>query len=179
MFLPAKSDDQEWIGVIIAIPEPWVTQLTEARLALGDEAAQRVPSHITLVPPTAVDVADRETIIRHLQAVASRRGPFQVTVAGTNNFLPVSDVAFLDLESGADDCASLADEICVGPLACDLRFPYHPHVTLVQGMGPDVLARAEEQASDFRASWTVPGFRLDSVDETGAYTSRAIFDFAL
>lgn len=179
MFLPPKADDQEWIGVLIAIPEPWVTQLTDARLALGDEAAQRVPSHITLVPPTPVNIADRETIITHLQTVASHHGPFQITVAGTGNFLPVSQVAFLELETGGDDCKILAEDLCAGPLACEFRFPYHPHVTLAHGVSIEQLQMAEAEWADFRASWTVPGFRLDSIGADGAYTSKAIFDFAL
>lgn len=36
MFLPQRSPGQDWLGVVIAIPEPWVTQLTELRLGLGD-----------------------------------------------------------------------------------------------------------------------------------------------
>lgn len=179
MYLPPKSADQEWIGVIIAIPEPWVTQLTEARLALGDTAALRVPSHVTLIPPIAVNVADREAILMHLQAVASHNRPFTLTVSGTSNFLPVSPVSFLELESGAADCTALAEELATGPLTHETRFPYHPHVTLAHGVDEARLREAEAQWESFSASWTVPGFRLDNVDANGAYTSKAIFDFAL
>lgn len=179
MFLPPKADDQEWVGVLIAIPEPWVTQLTEARQTLGDPMALRVPSHITLVPPTTVDLSARADLLTHLQGVASRHGPFQITVKGTGNFLPVSPVAFLKLEAGTADCVGLAEELAVGPLAGKSRFPYHPHVTLAQGLSIERLQRAEADFALFEASWTVQGFRLDSVDEDGAYTSKAIFDFAL
>ena len=46
------------IGVALAIPEPWATQLQDYRTALGDETATRIPTHITLVPPTEVDDDD-------------------------------------------------------------------------------------------------------------------------
>lgn len=179
MYLPPRNDDQEWVGVVIAIPEPWVTELTEARLAFGDVAAQKVPAHITLVPPTPVKRADRELLFTQLQCVASRRGPFQVTVRGTNTFLPVSPVAFLEVTTGREDCVALADELAVDSLKHESRFPYHPHVTLAHGLDPETLRAAEQEWQSFNASWVVPGFRLDSVDATGAYTSLAIFDFTL
>ena len=54
MFLPQRIPGQDWLGVVVAIPEPWVTQLTDLRLRLGDLAGSRIPAHITLMPPTPV-----------------------------------------------------------------------------------------------------------------------------
>ena len=42
------------IGVAVAIPEPWATQLQDYRTAVGDATATMIPTHITLVPPTEV-----------------------------------------------------------------------------------------------------------------------------
>lgn len=179
MFLPPKTDAQEWVGVLIAIPEPWVTQLTEARLALGDEAAHNVPAHVTLVPPLAVNISDREQIVRHLQKVASQTRPFRIRLCGTGSFRPVSPVVFLDVAQGRAECETLADEIRSGPLFYQPRFPYHPHVTLAQGVGESALDTAESRWEGFTAEWTAPGFRLDSIDATGRYASRAIFNFGL
>ncbi len=179
MFLPEKTAAQEWVGVLIAIPEPWVTELTEARLAFGDEAAHRVPAHITLVPPVAVNIADREAVLRHLQKVAAKTRAFRLQLGGTGSFMPVSPVTFLSVEQGFAECEELADEIRNGPLDYTPRFPYHPHVTLAHGVSNEDLKRALTEWSGFHAEWTVPGFRLDSVDPTGTYTSRAIFDFGL
>ena len=52
MFLPQRLPGQDWLGVVVAIPEPWVTQLTDLRLRLGDLAGSRIPAHITLMPPS-------------------------------------------------------------------------------------------------------------------------------
>ena len=41
------------IGVAIALPEPWATQLQDYRASLGDETAGSIPTHITLVPPSS------------------------------------------------------------------------------------------------------------------------------
>ncbi len=178
MFLPSRQESEDWLGVVIAVPEPWVSLITEARLALGDEAAAQVPAHITVMPPLAVPAAKKEAVFEHLRAVAKRHRPFRVTVRGTGSFLPVSPVVYLRVDEGARQCADLADEVRVGPLDYEPRFPYHPHVTLAHGVTPTALEAAKQLGKNFEASWVVPGFRLDKVEENGAYTSAALFNFS-
>ena len=132
MFLPHRSPGQDWLGVLIAIPEPWVTQLTELRLSLGDLQGSRVPAHITILPPTPFPAGERPEVIRHLREVAKHHSPFRVTLKGSDSFRPLSQVAFLSLSEGASECANLADEVRTGPLDIEQRFPYHPHVTPTQ-----------------------------------------------
>ncbi len=43
MFSP-NDFGQTGPGVVVAIPEPWVTQLTNLRLRLGDLAGPRIPA---------------------------------------------------------------------------------------------------------------------------------------
>ena len=58
------------IGVAVAIPEPWATELQDYRASVGDTTASMIPTHITLVPPT--DVADElGAIEKHLTAAAA------------------------------------------------------------------------------------------------------------
>ena len=115
MFLPQRLPGQDWLGVVVAIPEPWVTQLTDLRLRLGDLAGSRIPAHITLMPPTPVAREARAEVIDHLRSIASRHSPFRVTLSGTDSFRPVSNVAFMTLAEGASDCTDLAEEIRSGP----------------------------------------------------------------
>ncbi|QPK80883.1 2'-5' RNA ligase family protein [Schaalia sp. ZJ405] len=177
MFLPQLSPGQEWFGVVIAIPEPWVTELTELRLRLGDLQGSIVPAHITLLPPIPVPADGREHIIRHLRSVAKAHRPFRITLRGTDSFRPVSQVAFINVAEGADSCTALEEDIRSGPLNIDLRFPYHPHVTLAQDIPDPAMDFAMDITDQFEASWMVPGFRLDRVDANGMYSSMAIFDF--
>ena len=111
MYLPERQPDQEWIGVLIALPEPWVSQLTELRRSLGDSQGRRVPAHVTLLPPTAVDREQRESVLLHLRSVAERHHPFTLTLSGVGTFLPVSPVAFMNVTDGADECAALAEDV--------------------------------------------------------------------
>ena len=82
----------------------------------------------------------------------------------------------VSLAEGARECTFLAEDIRSGPLYAEARFPYHAHVTLAQGVSDEALDRAMSIGS-YEASWMVPGFRLDRVDENGVYSSMALFDF--
>ncbi len=177
MYLPERTSGQEWLGVVIAIPEPWVSALTDIRVQLGDPQGHKVPAHITIIPPTPVDIDAREDVIHHLRAVASQHSAFRITLGEPGTFRPISPVAFLDLAEGARECEMLAEDLRSGPLDFDARFPYHPHVTLAQNVSDEVIDRALEIGNAGEASWVVPGFRLDRVDESGLYSSMALFDF--
>ena len=43
------------IGVAIAIPEPFGSELQRHRASFGDPQASAIPTHVTLVPPTDID----------------------------------------------------------------------------------------------------------------------------
>lgn len=178
MFLPDRAAGEEWLGVVIAVPEPWNTQITEIRQAIGDPMALSVPPHITLMPPLTVDQTMRERVFEHLRRVASTSKPFRVGLAGSGSFEPVSPVSFLNVTKGAKQCAQLAEDIRSGPLDYSLRFPYHAHVTLAQKLPSDALAVALELGAGFHAEWMVQGFRVDRVEADGSYTSTALFDFS-
>lgn len=177
MFLPQRSPGQDWLGVVVAIPEPWVTQLTEMRLGLGDLQGSLVPAHVTVLPPIPISTDRRTEVIRHLRSVAQRHQPFRLTLGGADSFRPATQVAFLTVTEGADECVMLADDVRTGPLDAPLRYPYHPHVTLAQDVDDPAIDLALDVGAQFEASWVVPGFRLDRVDETGMYSSMALFDF--
>ena len=49
------------IGVAIAIPEPWASELQDYRTSVGDTTATQIPTHITLIPPSEVD--ERELVV--------------------------------------------------------------------------------------------------------------------
>ncbi|EEH64133.1 2',5' RNA ligase family protein [Gleimia coleocanis DSM 15436] len=177
MFMPPCGPDEEVIGLVIAVPEPWMTLLTEARVHLSDDHGINTPAHITLLPPTTVKKADREKVFEHLQSVAKSVSPFKVRVAGTGSFRPVSPVVFFNIHEGAAQLISLEEKVRAGITNEPRRFDYHPHVTLVQGVSEELLDKAEALGAHFEAEWVIPGFRLDHVGSDGVYQSRAIFNF--
>ena len=153
------------IGVAVSIPEPWATELQDYRTAVGDTTAAMIPTHITLVPPTEVDDEQLEKIEDHLTTAADEVGAFLVHLRGTGTFRPTSPVVFVSLAEGISQCERLAEVVRRGPLAVDLAFPYHPHVTIAHHLSDDQLDRAFDELADFECEFEVEDFKLYVHDE--------------
>jgi 2'-5' RNA ligase len=153
------------IGVAVAIPEPWATQLQDYRTAVGDTTAAMIPTHITLVPPTELDDAQLPAVEAHLEAAAAGFRSFVVQLRGTGTFRPVSPVVFVTLVRGISECERLADAVRRGPLDVELAHPYHPHVTIAHHLADPLLDRAFEELADFECRFEVTEFHLYVHDE--------------
>ncbi|MFJ6622457.1 2'-5' RNA ligase family protein [Kitasatospora sp. NPDC091335] len=160
--LPGGGDLPEvvTIGVSVSVPDPYGTAIQDARAGHGDPLARSIPTHVTLLPPTEVPAGELPKIEEHLAAVAAAHRPFRMLLRGSGTFRPVSPVVYVRVEEGAQECRLLEADIRSGPLARELAFPYHPHVTVAHGLPDDVLDQAYEQARGFRAAFTVSGFGL-------------------
>jgi 2'-5' RNA ligase len=148
------------IGVAISIPPPYGEQLRAARASFGDPLASSVPTHVTLLPPTVVDVAEAADVDEHLRKVAEAARPFRIHLRGTATFRPVSPVVFIPLVQGIGECEALEQSVRSGPLARDLQFYYHPHVTVAHHLSDHALDRASQELADFECRFTVEGFHL-------------------
>jgi 2'-5' RNA ligase len=165
------------IGVAIAIPEPWAGQLNAARHASGDPLAASVPAHVTLLPPTSLTAAERGPVDEHLAAAASRHRPFELHLKGTGTFRPVTDVVFVSVAMGIAECELLEADIRRGPLARELQFPYHPHVTIAHDVPERALDAAYDSLSSFDARFTVRGFTLFEHGADGRWRPEREFPF--
>ncbi|HYH35374.1 MAG TPA: 2'-5' RNA ligase family protein [Nocardioides sp.] len=165
------------IGVALAIPEPWATELQDYRTALGDETATRIPTHITLVPPTEVDDAEVPGIESHLSKVADSVAAFDVHLRGTGTFRPVSPVVFVTLAEGIASCEQLARAVRQGPLDVLLQFPYHPHVTIAHHLPEEVLDRAFTELATFECVFEATQFHLYRHEEAAGW--RPTHEFPL
>lgn len=148
------------IGVAIAIPEPWATELQDYRTSVGDMTAAQIPTHITLIPPAEVGEADLDAVADHLAKAATVVEPFDIHLRGTGTFRPVSPVVFVTLAEGISACELLADAVRRGPLGIDLDFPYHPHVTVAHHLDDASLDRAFGDLADFECRFAVERFAL-------------------
>lgn len=166
------------IGVALAIPEPWASQLQDYRTAIGDTTATMIPTHITLVPPTEVADEDMVEIEKHLAEVAADFGRFGVHLRGTGTFRPVSPVVFVTVAEGISTCEQLAGAVRRGPLAVEIAFPYHPHVTVAHHLSDDLLDRAFEELADFECHFEVDDFHLYVHDEQAGWQPTRDFRLA-
>ena len=166
------------IGVALAIPEPWASQLQDYRTAIGDTTATMIPTHITLVPPTEVGDDDLVDIVKHLEEVAADFLGFGVHLRGTGTFRPVSPVVFVTVAEGISSCEQLAGAVRRGPLAVDIAFPYHPHVTIAHHLGDDLLDLAFEDLAEFECHFEVDAFHLYVHDEQAGWQPTRDFRLA-
>lgn len=163
------------IGVSIAVPDPFGSALQEFRVSLGDESARHIPTHITLVPPAEVPEDSLEAIDAHLRAAAARQAPFRVQLRGTGTFRPVSPVVFVGVVEGIGGCEMLAAATRSGPLAVEVSFPYHPHVTVAHDVSDELLERAFTELADFAADFEVGEFWLYMHDERHGWRPTQAF----
>jgi len=148
------------IGVSIHVPEPYGTAIQDTRAGHGDPLARSIPTHVTLLPPTEIPAALLPEVEAHLRAVAAVHPAFRMLLKGSGTFRPVSPVVFVRVEEGAQECRALEAAVRSGPLARELAFPYHPHVTVAHGLAEEILDEAYEKARSFHAAFDVPAFSL-------------------
>jgi 2'-5' RNA ligase len=148
------------IGVAIAIPEPWASELQDYRTSVGDTTATQIPTHITLIPPAEVEESELAAVGDHLAEAAASVEPFDIHLRGTGTFRPVSPVVFVTLAKGISACEQLASAVRRGPLEVELHYPYHPHVTIAHHLDDPALDRAFAELADFECRFTVDAFSL-------------------
>jgi 2'-5' RNA ligase len=159
------------IGVAIPIPEPWATELQQYRASFGDVQAEAIPTHVTLVPPTAIPRGGLDEVEQHLFEVSGGHSPFRLRLRGTATFRPVSPVVFIAVTEGISACELLAEAVRSGPLAQKLSFPYHPHVTVAHHLDEASLDRAYETLADYDVSFDIWSFSLYVHGDDGVWRS--------
>jgi 2'-5' RNA ligase len=157
------------IGVALAIPDPWGSEIEGWRESFGDPQASSIPAHITLLPPTRISEADLPAIREHLTHAAAATMPFDVQLRGAGTFRPVSPVVFVSVSQGISGCEQLEARIRSDVLERDLDYPYHPHVTVAHDVPEAVLDQAFESLSGFTASFTATEFALYVHDDSGVW----------
>ncbi|MDX6299123.1 MAG: hypothetical protein QOF53_337 [Nocardioidaceae bacterium] len=171
------SGEVRTIGVAIPIPEPHGSELQDWREHFGDPLARSIPTHVTLLPPTAVPVETLPTVEAHLRSIAAVADPFDILLRGTGTFRPASPVVFVTLAEGISDCEILERQVRNGPLAHrDLQFGYHPHVTVAHDIADEALTHAFEKLAQYEARFSVWGFSLYEHGADGVW--RPVVDFS-
>jgi 2'-5' RNA ligase len=148
------------IGVAIAVPDPWGRQLQDYRKTLGDDTADGIPSHVTLMPPFDLALDDVPTVEQHLAEASSANYAFDIHLRGTGTFRPVSPVVFVTVVEGISACEQLALSVRRGPLLTEQQFPYHPHVTIAHHLPDEELDRAFGEMAGFECTFAVDTFSL-------------------
>jgi 2'-5' RNA ligase len=165
------------VGVAIGVPEPWGSRLDGSRAAIGDPLAAFIPAHVTLLGPTDVAGSALPDIEDHLARVAEGHREFPVRLRGTGTFRPLTQVVFVTVAVGISELERLAGAVRSGPLARELHYPYHPHVTVAHDIATEALDAVFEELADFAAGFDVDHFTLYVHGADGRW--RPVRDFPL
>lgn len=173
----SRTGSRRDIGVAIGLPEPYTSELQGWRERLGDPNASDIPPHVTLLPPTELRTDDLEEVEDHLRQVAARGESFVVHLRGSGTFRPISPVVFVPLVQGIGECERLEKAIRSGPLLREVKFPYHPHVTVAHEVPEPQLDRAFDELASYDARFQVWGFSLFEKGADGVWRPQRDFPF--
>ena len=183
--VPVGTTAPRTVGVAIAIPEPFAAALQAHRASFGDPLADAIPPHITLLPPTLLPptllgpaaLTGCTDVVAHLTEVAAGAAPFTIHLRGSATFRPVSPVVFVQLVRGIGECELLEQRVRGGPLARDLAFPYHPHVTVAHDVPDPALDEAFATLVDFECQFEVDSLHLYEHGVDGVWRPETAFTF--
>jgi 2'-5' RNA ligase len=165
------------ISVSIDVPAPFAGDLQRLRASFGDPLAGSIPTHVTLLSPTEIADDQMPEIHEHLEMVAAAQQPFTMRLRSTGTFRPVSPVVFVQVAGGICECELIEQAIRTGPLKRDVRFYYHPHVTIAHHVDDAAMERAFNELASYDCSFEVSGFHLYAHGEDLVWRAVRTFDF--
>jgi 2'-5' RNA ligase len=138
------------LGVALLLPPDVTAEIDGLRRALGDGALDRVPAHLTLVPPVNVRAEELGAALNVLQsAAAAVEAPITLRLGPVATFHPDTPVLYLSVGGDLDELHRLRERVFVPPLARLLTWPFVPHVTLADEIDPERIPAALAALADF------------------------------
>jgi 2'-5' RNA ligase/ribosomal protein S18 acetylase RimI-like enzyme len=148
------------VGVVLLVPEPAAGEIDVLRRALGEADVGRIAPHLTLVPPVNVPEDGFDDALDRLRDAAERTSVLELTLGPPATFLPTNPVLFLGISGDVTEVDRLRDRVFRPPLERALTWPFHPHVTLLDGGDPERIAAALGVLADWTADIVVEGVHL-------------------
>ena len=141
------------LGVALLVPPPFDAEVDGLRRALDDGSRERIPAHLTLVPPVNVREDRLGEALAVLRAAAAATRPFTVPLGPPSTFLPDNPTLHLSVPDAAA-VRALRDRVFVDPLARPLTWPFVPHVTLADEADPCRIRAALVALADYTVDVT-------------------------
>lgn len=155
MDLPHRGAERiNSFALVTYIPDPLASFLNNLREEL--EAAGPAPrAHVTLLPPRPIGCPTCDAV-RQLGGKLHTLEAFELGL-GEPQLFPGTNVVYISIASGLNHLEHLHTLLNDETLGYNEPFPYHPHVTLAQGLCSSAAPRALELA---RIRWAqFPHFR--------------------
>ena len=144
MDLPHRGAERiNSFALVTYIPDPLASFLNHLREEL--EAAGPAPrAHVTLLPPRPIASPTCDAV-RQVGDHLAGLDAFELSL-GEPELFPATNVVYISIASGLHHLESIHAILNDDALGFNEPFPYHPHVTLAQGLSPSAAPRALELA---------------------------------
>lgn len=141
------------VGVAVLLPEPVRTEVDALRRACG-APVERIPPHVTLVPPVNVRLEDLPRALDLARrCAAAEAGPLALELGPVRSFLPDNPVLLLEVGGrGLAALVRLRAKVFDGPFKRSARWPFVPHCTLVEELAPARIEAAVLALDAYRAT---------------------------
>jgi 2'-5' RNA ligase len=168
-------------AVAVVLPDAVAAEVDVLRRAAGDTTLGRVPAHVTLMPPVNVAVPDVQAAIDLVRTAAAAEAPFRLTLGPGRTFLPDSPTAYLAVGGDVDALERLHEAVRRPPFHRNLRWPFVPHATLIDGAEAPRLEAVATATAAYRIALTVERIHLleEQRDRDGVRRWRPIADAPL
>ncbi|MEO7144189.1 MAG: 2'-5' RNA ligase family protein [Bryobacteraceae bacterium] len=120
-------------ALVSYIPDPLGPFLNQLRIEMLEGCTAR--AHVTVLPPRPL-VHPAEEAWQELVEALEDTTPFLLDTTAVEIF-PVSSVIYLGIGNGFQQVKALHALLNRSKLAFQEPFPFHPHITLAQGLNPD------------------------------------------
>lgn len=144
-----RARSRRRLGVAVLLDPPVRHEVDGLRRAVGDPSLDRIPPHITLVPPINVRGEHVPDALAALRRAAAKVRPLDLTLGAASTFLPVNPVLYLQVGGDTDGLRALRDAVFVAPLERKLSWPWVPHVTLADGAAEERIRAALESLDGY------------------------------
>lgn len=167
------------VGVALLLPSPVGAEVDVLRRSLGADDVDRLPSHLTLVPPVNVRDDDMDSALDLLRDAAGRTSPFRLVLGPPRTFLPINPVLYLEVGGDVAAVDKLRDRIFRPPLERNLTWPFQPHVTLLDQGTEERIRAAQEALADYRVEMLLERVHLlQEFNEEGTRFWRPVAEAA-
>ena len=129
-------------ALVIYIPDPLGAFLDNLRRELVPHYNPH--AHVSVLPPRPLSV-DWQTASKQVQALAENWPPFDVEATEVAIF-PTTEVIYIEVGAGAPELRGMHSAMNRDALASCEPYPYHPHITLAQGIQTSDVPAAYELA---------------------------------
>lgn len=172
------TPDRVTVGVVIEVAEPYADEILQWRMGFGDPYADRMPTHITLLPPCTMSEQQMTRLFADLCSLAEQTEPFEVTLGPVGTFRPTSPVVFLHARDAGDRMLRLEEQVRTVAGSPERRHPFAPHVTVAMAVGDGLLDAAAAALADYRCAWVADAVSLFTRDDRGRWLLEARVPFA-